>query len=269
MREAQAGRPELLDPAYFAKVGTIFDGTLGPTRDYMAQIRALLPPDAPPAPVQVVGHAGSYSGHDPAVDLYPNGEWGPHDRIPLVVPKAGRIERYTFGTPLPALAATDPEYAERHRQLFEGWICIAREAHGERFAGTLQQMDVLVYWPDGGLDIDGVHLAAVGVGHVLGSSIPVGRVTAGTTAALTYDSGIRFERQGIAARAAHGHFIAFRSGVLSPNGDAPGWLAIKAFGFPAPRRHGVPGPTDYLGGGFVAGRPKSDWAGRAIPPIPA
>lgn len=232
------------------------------------------PPTPTPSPTP--GFAGSYTGHDPAVDAYLGGLWGPHSGIALKAPAPGRVELYLFGTPLPALS-NDAEHARRYAELFTGWTCMASFAGTPTLAAGQQQMAVFVWWPDTPYAVAGLGLRWIGGAHVDASSVRQGRVNTGDTMALTSNSGINFERAGYAeARAAHWHAICGRTGTLSPNGDISGYYAIKALGFPDPARGPRPGPNDYeqLGPSgrclYCAGRLRSDFdqAGQPIPPPP-
>lgn len=239
-----------------------------------AALDAALAGQAPPAADP--GFAGSYAGHDPAVDAYLGGPWGPHHGIILPAPAAGRVELYLFGTPLPALS-NDVEHARRYQELFTGWTCMISPSPDQRVAASQQQMAVFVFWPDSPVVVDGQALQWIGGGHVDAASVRQGRVQPGDPMARTSNSGINFERAGYAeARAAHWHVICGRTRTLSPNGDTSGYYAIRALGFPAPTRGPRPGPTDYerLGGNgkalYCAGRLRSDFdqAGQPIPPPP-
>lgn len=287
VRYVQERRPtsSMTKAAILERIRQVWDEDLGPFDDQAREIAELAnSPKAPPEPLPsplVVGHAGSYGGHDPAVDAYLGGEWGPHHGIWCVAPVDGTVELYQFPTPLDVYEALDAAAQQAHRELFHGWVCCVPELGGDLGHATAgadswwvtsvtpaQTMYVPVFRPAAPLSVDGVRLAWLGTGHVDGAQVTTGRVAQGTRLWRTWDSGVRFEDRNIVARAAHGHFICGTSAQLSPNGDAPGWLAIQAFGFPSPRRHGVPGPQDYMGGGYIAGRPRADWAGREIPPIP-
>ncbi len=233
------------------------------------------PTPPPPEPTTILGYYGTYSGHGLAEDCYlgftpEQASWGPHHGIDVLAPKPGRVEVYQFGTPLNLPAAAGPEYAANHAALFDGWTCIAPPPPG--IAAPLvgaQVMFVAVYWPDGGITLDdGSHAAGLGFGHVRGD-VATGRVDAGGRICTIWDSGIRFENNGITARAAHVHLTIFRAATLSPNGDVDGRLALGALGWQAQRLGSVPGPSDYMGGGWLAGRSKRDWTGHEIPPVPS
>jgi hypothetical protein len=249
-------------------------GTLETADEALDAALGAEPPPPPPAPV--VGLAGSYAGHDPAIDAYLGGPWGPHHGIALQAPAPGRVELYQFGTPLPVLPA-DPVYARNHADLFRGWVCIASPPYQTGVGAGQQQMAVFVWWPDTPYVVAGVPLLWIGGAHVDPTSVRQGHVNTGDTMALTSNSGINFERAGYAeARAAHWHAICGRSRQLSPNGDVSGALAIQALGFPAPVLGPKPGPTQYEQRGadgkclYCAGRLRSDFlaAGKPIPPMP-
>jgi hypothetical protein len=130
-------------------------------------------------------------------------------------------------------------------------------------------MYVMVYWPDAPLQApDGTLVQGLGGGHVR-EEVAVGRVDTGDTLAITSDSGIRFERQGIVARAAHCHLIGGRTRTLSPNGDIDAFLLAPLLHWALRNVGTVPGPTDYLSGGFVAGKARQLWTGRQLPAVPA
>jgi hypothetical protein len=252
--------------------------TLGPIYEHaqvaLDQFPKVNEPHEPPSTPALLGHGGSYLGHGDAIDGYLGGLWGPHHGIELRAPARGRVELYTFPTPLDAFTtgADDPSYVQRHNDLFRGWSCMLPHDPQAADVGTLAQtMYVMVYWPDQPLVVDGVTLRWLGGGHCQGASVRPGIVEKGDLLCRTWNSGIDFEARGILARAAHVHAICGRTTTLSPNGDVSGWLALRAFGYDRAGmwEHGVPGPDQYMGGGYIAGRPKSDWAGRPIPPIPA
>lgn len=233
------------------------------------------PDPAPqPAPAAVLsGFGGTYSGHGLARDCYLGTDpemvaWGPHHGIDLLAPAPGRVELYQFGTPLAGAAASDREYQQRHHALFDGWVCSAQRdvMMGGRLFGA-QTMFVAVYWPDDPRRVgNGQVYRAAGAGHCR-SDVPVGRVNAGDRWATTWDSGVRFEGQGLQVRAAHVHLTGF-TGQLSPNGDIDGLLVAEDLGLQVRNVGIIAGPNDYLAGSWIAGRPKREWAGRALPPMP-
>lgn len=238
------------------------------------------PPDPTPEPTVYQGFAVSYSGHDPARDCYlgltpEQGEWGPHHGLDILAPAPGRVELYTFPTPL-TLAEMgvmfDPEYARHHDELFgAGWLCMAPgDIHRLGGAVGQQTMYVPVYWPETPLRLrNGQLLRAAWFGHSR-QDVAVGHVDTGGRICTSWDSGVRFEANGITARAAHVHVCGTTTGTLSMNGDVDGLLVAQAFGWHVEWRGNVgPGPTDYLGGGWVAGKRRSAWGGHAIPPVPA
>jgi hypothetical protein len=309
---------------YQRSMAQIMDHDIGPIHDWAAQIRALLPkagepapapppspapPPAPapppsPPPARVLGFGVSYQGHDPAVDCYPGltdeqREWGPHHGIEIAAPAPGRVEAYTFPTPLAVYRELEPEARDALRALFRGWCCVERDSRSHWLLAWVrravyfddapledpddalwvtpdapvlpyQTMYVAAYWPDEPLVVDGQRLRLLHFGHVH-PTIRTGRVQAGDVFARVWDTGIRFEVVGIQARAAHVHCAASTSGQLSPNGDISGLLAIKALGWDVQFRGAQgPGPNEYYSGQWVAGRRRSDFqqAGRPIPPMP-
>jgi hypothetical protein len=268
------------DPAVQSELGSIWD--------YQQQIDGLVaalappPPGPTPAPPQpaaaYLGFAVTYAGHGEAADVYlgrtaEQREYGPHHALDLLAPAGGRVEAYQFPTPLAARIAADPEYTRRYDELFgQGWVCLAplalSSAGGENVVGS-QVMYVAVWWPDGGLRLPNGQLArACWFGHVRGD-IPAGRVEAGGRIATSWNSGIDFERAGITARAAHVHVCGSATGTLSMNGDVAGMLVAAALGWAVEfRGAGGPGPQDYQSGQWIAGKPRSAWAGHPIPSVP-
>jgi hypothetical protein len=236
-------------------------------------------PTPPPTPAAAyLGFAVTYAGHDPARDVYlgltpDQKEWGRHDGLPVLAPGPGRVELYQFPTPLNLPAAADPDYVRHYDELFrEPWICMApppfHQAANAHLIGS-QAMFVAVYWPDAPIHLsNGQTLKAAWFGHCKGD-IAVGRVNTGDRICTSYNSGINFEANGITARAAHVHTCGSATGVLSMNGDVDGLLVAQALGWQVEYRGANgPGPDQYMAGGFVAGKPKSQWVGHQIPPVP-
>ena len=230
---------------------------------------------------QVLAFAVSYSGHDPARDVYPGlspdqKEWGPHHGLDILAPAPGRVELYTFPTPLnfaQRAAARGSDYARHHDELFgAGWLCMA-PVDAETVAAPLigqQTMYVPVYWPDATIRLaNGQYCRAAWFGHSR-QDAAVGRVDTGDRICTSWNSGINFEANGITARAAHVHVCGTATGTLSPNGDVDGLLVAQALGWQVEWRGNVgPGPNDYMGGGWIAGKRRSAWTGRALPPQPS
>lgn len=208
---------------------------------------------------------GTYSGHGLARDAYPGlteemVQWGPHHGIPLVAPADGRIEVYSFGTPLD-VAAMAAEYRANWQALSEGWTCLA---------DPLQAMYVAVWWPSGAYSVAGQRIGHLHYGHVH-AAIKAGPIRQGEQFATVWDSGIRFEPGVPNARAAHVHCCAGAGAQLAPNGDLDGRLAVLAQGWEVTDIGFAPGPTDYQSGRYTAGRLTSDFtrAGKPIPPMPS
>jgi hypothetical protein len=255
---------------------------VGSIVDYLDRIAELTAPKAPgpgpnppPAPTALLGFAVSYGGHDPARDVYlgrtaEEMEWGAHHNHEIVAPAPGRVEAYWFSTPLADVAAASDEYAANWMRLFaDGPPCcpargVLRE-NGVEVIYPKQTMAIAVYWPDAPLN----GLRALWFGHVR-PDIAVGRVEAGQRICTAWDSGVRFEDRGIQARAAHVHCCASATGTLSPNGDVDSLRAAAAMGWQVEwRGAGGPGPEQYLSGLWAAGKPRSAWAGRTLPPVPS
>lgn len=239
------------------------------------------PGEGPAAPILAV--IGTYSGHGQAADSYAGRTpeetaWGPHHGIPLVAPADGRIEVFSFGTPLSVLAA-DPDYADRYHALFGGWTCMAPPpvlpertfTPGEPLPmiEPLQTMFVAVFWPSASLTIEGQRVGHLHYGHVR-ADIKAGAVRQGEPFATAWDSGIRWEPR-LNTRAAHTHCVAGSGTALSPNGDLPGRLAAVAQGWDVTDGGTLPGPQDYETGRYCAGRLLSDFtrAGKSLPPMPS
>jgi hypothetical protein len=257
---------------------------IGSVVDYLERIvvlSATAPPPAPdpPAPTVYLGFAVSYSGHDPARDVYlghtpDEKEWGRHDGYAILAPTAGKVELYQFGTPLSFPQMSDPDYTRRHEELFgQGMLCMAPPPDPKFLGSPLfgsQTMYFALFLPDTPIRLSNGQMAkALWFGHVKGD-IAVGRVNAGDRICTSYDSGIRFENNGITARAAHIHLCGSASGTLSMNGDVDGLLVAQALGWQIEYRGaGGPGPDAYMSGGWIAGKPKSQWQGRTLPPVPS
>ena len=177
---------------------------------------------------------------------------------------------YTFGTPLNMAQAMDERYQAQHRALFEGWGCrvpLTRVA-SDFYSG--QTMYVAVFWPSAPLTIEGQHVGHLHYGHVR-SDVRSGPVRTGEQFATSWDSGIHFEPGVPNARAAHTHCCAGAGTTLSPNGDLPGRLAAVAQGWAVVDVGTVPGPSDYQGGAYCAGRRLADFTsgGHPLPPMPS
>jgi hypothetical protein len=212
-------------------------GSISNYADTLVGMLVQPPQPLPPAPLR--GFAVSYGGHDPARDVYlgftpEQREWGTHWGIDLRAPAPGRVEAYQSPTPLSAFKTGTPEYLENHARLFAaGPPCCPppRRVEGRRVPLTAQP---------------------------------------GARIATSWDSGIRFENQGIPARASHVHLCASATGTLSPNGDTDGLLAAAALGWQVEwHGNGGPGPDQYLSGQWIAGKPKAAWQGRPLPPAPS
>ncbi len=202
-----------------------------------------------------------------AKDAYPGltedaVQWGPHDSVPIVALVDGRVEAYSFGTPLGThrLTMISQEYRANWDALSEGWVCQAQPQ---------QAMHVAVFWPNAPLTINGQRIGHFHYGHVR-QDIKAGPVRQGEVFAYSWDSGIRWEPR-LNTRAAHVHCCAGAGSVLSPNGDLDGRLAVLAQGWEATDVGTLPGPQDYESGRYVAGRLLTDFqrAGKPIPPMPA
>lgn len=312
VRQAQADRCpyDATLAQYRASMARIMDHDIGPIVDYAAQLAALAesrlgkpspapgpepspvpaPPPSPPPGIRAF--AVSYSGHDPARDVYPGldldqVEWGPHHGVALTAPTAGTVQAYQFPTPLSVYQAMDPAARLIARQLWCGWSCCLPTLADACRTHTVdlplsdqwwvydtvqpyQTMYVAVFVPDAPLVISGKTVRLLVYGHVR-NDIRTGRVTRGEQFATVWDSGIRFEAVGVQARAAHVHCAASTTGQVSANGDVDGLLAATALGWTVEWRGQGPGPNEYMSGQWVAGRRRSDFerAGRSLPPVPS
>jgi hypothetical protein len=233
------------------------------------------PGPTPPPATTITGVAVTYSGHDPARDVYAGYSeeqvaWGPHHGIPFMAPADGTVSVYTFPTPISTMMAADPVYAANHYALFGGaFICGMTAA---QLVSTGQTMYFVVYQPDVPISTR-YGLFKIGwAGHARGSA-KVGRVKKGEWYGESYDSGIRFETAGVPnARAAHVHACASASGTLTMNGDINGLAWCEAHGWQVEFiGSNGPGPQQYQGGAFCAGRLLTDFTthGHPIPPIPS
>jgi hypothetical protein len=133
-------------------------------------------------------------------------------------------------------------------------------------------MQVAVFIPDQPLPSSRGPLRALWFGHVA-PDVKTGRVEKGDTFARSFDSGIRFENNGVPlARAAHDHTCASTTGQLSPNGDVDGLAAAEVMGWTPVifLGNGGPGPSQYQAGAYTAGRLRSDFTntGHQIPDMP-
>lgn len=262
------------------------ESELGSIRDYMAQVRGLLPvdppitpPDPPPAAI-LQGFGGSYSGHDPARDIYLGTDpemaaWGVHWGHPVLAPAAGTVTVYTFPTPLSAHrglgmpsasvdAAASAQYDQNHADLFRG-ISTGSGCYAYGLGQTMY-FALLTFDTPQRLS-NGQQVRAIWAGHVRGD-IPAGRVAAGDRWATSWDSGVRFESAGLQVRASHVHTCGTVSGALTMNGEVDGFLVAELLGWQVQNVGTVPGPDAYLTGQYIAGKPKSAWAGHPIPPMP-
>lgn len=176
-----------------------------------------------------------------------------------MAPANGRVEVYSFGTPLAQQAAA--LQVAPWVELFTDWVC---------WASPQQAMYVAVFWPSAPLTIEGQRIGHLHYGHVR-SDVRTGAVSKGQQFATVWDSGIRFEPGVPNARAAHTHCCAGAGTTLSPNGDLPGRLAAVAQDWKVTDVGFVPGPTEYQSGQFCAGRKLADFTqtGKPIPPMPA
>jgi hypothetical protein len=163
---------------------------------------------------------------------------------------------------------TQREFVAHYKALFTGWNCSVtpRDMLGN------QVMQVAVFVPDAPLNSSRGPIRAIWFGHVK-PGVKTGRVAAGETFGYSYDSGIRFENNGVPnARASHVHACASATGQLSPNGDVDGLVAAELMGWTPITWVGSngPGPQQYQSGAYCAGRPLADFrnSGHAVPPMP-
>lgn len=291
VRQAQAARPDYWAdyPTYQAAMEQICTQLIGPIVDEanigenIAHTLLDQPePAPPPANTHLGGYGGTYAGHGFARDCYlgrnaDEALWGPHHGLELLAPCPGRVEAYSFQTPLNTPRdALNAEYYRRRDDLLRDWVCIAPQAALDATASedeikafiSVQNMFIAVFWPDTPLQArNGQMVHAIWGGHCK-SDIPVGRVETGQRFLTIWDSGVRFENNGIVARAAHVHLCGSATGTLSPNGDIDGFLIAELLGLYVQDVGTVPGPNDYMTGGFIARLPRSQWTGHTIPPIP-
>ncbi len=227
------------------------------------------PPD--PTPTAITGVAVTYAGHDPARDCYlgyseEQVAWGVHWGIPFIAPADGFVTVYSFPTPISTAAAADPAYMAAHAALFGGaFLCGMDRA---QLIATGQTMYFVLFVPHAPI----AGLKAMWFGHARGNA-KVGAVKQGEWFGESGDSGIRFETAGVPnARASHVHCCASTSGQLTMNGDTDGLRAAAAMGWKVEFiGSNGPGPQQYQGGQFCAGRLLSDFTthGHPIPPMPS
>ena len=277
--------------AYKESMRQIMDEDIGPLDDIFREIGELLPkvprpgpgpgtdplpapvPVPVPTPVQLRGSAGSYPGHDPAVDCYlgwtdEQVQWGSHHGLPLVAPVDGVVQRYSFPTPIGSsflVGSNRPlgQAAANYISLFSTWTC-------RNLLEPNQTMYVAVFTPNRPIFTSRGVVKLVILGH-LQQGVVIGPVQRGVKFGVSWDSGIRFEGQNPVARAAHVHVAASSSGVLSPNGDMDGWAGVEAMGWQVTNVGRVPGPSDYpVPNLWCAGRRYADFtaSGHAIPASP-
>ena len=250
-------------------------GSLEDADDALDEALAGQPIPVPPPAAAITGVAVTYTGHDPARDCYlgytaEQVAWGQHWGIPFIAPAEGMVSVYTFPTPisLPThwTAAVRAEYIANHDAIFGGpFICGMDRA---QLIATGQTMYFVLYQP--AVPLAG--LKALWFGHARGNA-KVGPVATGEWFGESWDSGIHFESAGVPnARAAHVHCCASATGALTMNGDVDGLRAAAAMGWSVEFiGSNGPGPNDYLGGAYCAGRHLADFTngGHPIPPMPS
>jgi hypothetical protein len=223
--------------------------------------RALALVEPPPVPVPVPvpvpptpkppttdSFGGSYGyGHDPAFDLYPNGEDGPHFGTPLYCPVDGTVERYSI-----MVGANGWLQMTRHGD--NGVGIVLNDADWFAHYSTRQAliaaspMFIAVMTPNAPVVVNGQRIVRFWFGHVQ-DGFATGQRKAKELLALTGNSGLA----SLPGEASHVHCAASSTGALSPNGDLPGILMAKWLGF-NPRITRVPGPSDYATGKFFRGK---------------
>jgi hypothetical protein len=247
---------------------------LGQARDLLGSGPGPKPgpgPEPPPGPGPepspgTDSFGGSYGPeHDPAFDLYPNGEEGPHRGHVFRCPTRGRVEKYSVISPLgsgpdaPLRVWWEPgDGTGRELPAAEqrGVVYDLEQERALRLLGT--QLHIAVFWPEQPLPLpDGRTLRVLWIGHVR-SDVPVGPREAGDPLAVCWNSGIEFAvvnpRTGQPIDASHGHVAGSATGRLSPNGDVPGLWVAQLLGY-RPRVTRVPGPADYASGRWDRGKP--------------
>lgn len=233
-----------------------------------------VPGPTPPPTAAIRGVAVTYAGHDPARDCYlgytaEQVAWGPHHGIPFIAPAAGAVSLYSFPTPIAGAAQgglTSQQYMANHAALFGGvFLCGMPLA---QLAALGQTMYFVLYQP--AVPLAG--LKALWFGHARGNA-QVGPVATGEWFGESWDSGVHFETAGVPnARAAHVHCCASTTGALTMNGDVDGLRAAAAMGWQVEFiGSNGPGPTQYQGGAYCAGRLLSDFTNghHPIPPMPS
>lgn len=227
-------------------------GKMGVMVDAAGQIQDLVgkapPGEQPgePPPVAYDSFGGSWGAeHNPAFDLYPQGEEGPHFGYPFPCPAAGTVTRYSFGPgPLGIHATIDggrgqaivldmAPTADTVQKLL-----LPEHVEAIRALGTFMHIAVLTF-DQPQRTPGGQTVRAIWIGHCQ-DGFPVGGRSTGDLFCLTGRSGIEFP----GVDAAHGHVCGTATGALSPNGDVPGIEVARLLGF-NPRVTRVPGPADY------------------------
>jgi hypothetical protein len=252
---------------YQQSMAKIMDRDIGPIKDVADQIEELLgkaegPVDPPPPPpTQYDSFGGSYPGHDPAFDHYPNGESGPHGGHIYRCPVAGTVERYSFATPLQGKAwviihqtqsvgrvatwEVDAHSTETNGE----WVPLVTEAEQAIMRTLGTQMHIAVFRPAQPLTLEnGQQCRALWIGHVA-AGFATGQRAKGDPFAVCANSGVEFPT----CDASHGHVCGSADGGLSPNGNVPGLLVARALGY-RPRVTQVPGPNEYASGGWDRGK---------------
>lgn len=237
-------------------------------------------PAPPVTTLQGFGVTYHYPGadHDPAKDIYlgpdaATAEWGVHWGYDALAPAPGSVKAFTFPTPLAYHEAVGADHARVNGA--EQYIL----DHAALFADALQPG--ACYYALGAQTMyfalltfdtpqrlsNGQLVKCIWLGHVKGD-IPVGRVAVGQRWATIGDSGIRFESDGIQARASHAHTAGSVSGALTMNGEVNGFLVAALLGWHVVDRGVGPGPNEYLTGLWIAGKTRAAWGTHPVPPMP-
>jgi hypothetical protein len=246
-----------------------------------ATLAGQAPPTPEPAPPQIAAVIGTYSGHGLAKDAYAGltpeqVSWGPHHGLPIVAPADGRVELYTFGTPLSLVHSTGRVCGPASgalRRLDVQAPTVVRAAR--RLAGRQRRRSSAprrCTWPCSGrrrrFTIEGQRVGHLHYGHVRGD-VRTGAIARGEQFATSWDRASVSSRRAARARRA---YPLLRGGgdYAQPQWRPAGTARRRRAGLDRHRHRHDAGPQDYQGGRYTAGRLTSDFtsAGRPIPPMP-
>lgn len=214
--------------------------SLGLVYEMAGQIRAALtgtvePPKEPPTNPGPTTDSFGDPNHQldqpttGAMDLYPNGELGPHDGFRLKAPWAGTVQPYAVMGPADAHEWNPDDLSTPQGTAI--WTAL--------------------YRPDQPVPLrDGRSVRLIGIAHA--KSITNGRVNPGDVVCECDSTGIEVFAS---SQPAHMHIFATQMGNIPPNavGDVQALLVVEALGF-NPRLTRCPGPSGYQSGMYWRGK---------------